>query len=143
MRRAPVPSGWLWTGYRMKAGYGKPGKHLAHRLSYKERVAPVPEGSFVLHRSDVLHRCDVPTCINPEHLVAGTPTDNMRDMLSKERQTSAKLNWDAVGDIRQRYAEGGVTQEPLAANYGVTVESISNVLRRRTWRPKLTTLQAA
>src|SRR5215472_15435157 len=74
---------WPWTGTTMTNGYGVlyigPGKPrmLAHRFSYEMHTgAPVAEGLFVLHR------CDSPWCVNPEHLYAGTHHDNMRDMVT-------------------------------------------------------------
>jgi hypothetical protein len=118
---------WLWTGHRSKAGYGRFGKHLAHRLMYAEHYGEPAEGLFVMHR------CDVPACVNPEHLVAGTPLDNSLDMVRKARCRTAKLTWALVAEIRARCEAGGVTQLALAREYGVTVESISNIVRGRTW----------
>jgi hypothetical protein len=118
---------WLWTGRRMPNGYGTYGELLAHRLMYQEHVGPIPEGLFILHR------CDVPACVNPEHLFPGTARDNSLDMVSKERQRTAKLTRAQVKAIRERYAAGGITQLALAREYGVTEESINNIVRRRTW----------
>jgi len=64
----------IWLLGKDKDGYGKikvNGKHLrAHRLSYEMHVGPIPSGLLVLHT------CDVPECVNPEHLWIGTVTDN-------------------------------------------------------------------
>lgn len=77
----------LWTGRKSKDGYGKinrKGKTLsAHRYSWTLVNGPIPEGLFVLHK------CDVPTCINPDHLFLGTHQDNMDDMKNKGRATNA------------------------------------------------------
>jgi hypothetical protein len=51
----------------------------AHRASYAEFVGPIPEGM------QVLHSCDNPPCINPDHLFLGTPADNVKDMFRKGR----------------------------------------------------------
>ena len=79
-RSIPVPfSGcWLWTGcVDGKMGYGilelMERRLLAHRVSFEAFNGPIPES---LH---VLHKCDVPSCVNPNHLYAGTDQDNVND----------------------------------------------------------------
>ena len=75
---------WLWTGSRNDAGYGKIGNEgesaYAHRVSYELRYGPLSDGLFVLHK------CDNPPCVNPNHLFAGTALDNHLDMVQKGRQ---------------------------------------------------------
>ena len=74
------PSGcWLWKGpfFEFRGGYGKlkmRGKwHRAHRAFYMIEHGEVPEHLYILHK------CNNPLCVNPEHLYAGTQFDNMRD----------------------------------------------------------------
>lgn len=82
---------WNWTGSNHKS-YGKiliNGKsHYTHRISYEISVGPIPKG---LH---VLHRCDNPACINPEHLFLGTPLDNALDRKLKGRNNSESRSGD-------------------------------------------------
>jgi hypothetical protein len=88
----PIPSHvpelgpcWVWIGSPDKHGYGLlfvafPHRYVpAHRVSYELNVGPIPEGLFVLHR------CDNPPCVRPDHLFLGTKSDNSRDMHQKGR----------------------------------------------------------
>jgi len=133
---------WLWVGSKNQQGYGNisigrvQGKSrcmLAPRLAWKIANGDIPEG---LH---VLHSCDNPPCVNPEHLWLGTQTDNNRDMRNKGRNPRpyAKLTESQVRDIRALYWE---STEPvyyvprLASEYGVTDDCIWSVVRFRDWR---------
>jgi hypothetical protein len=75
---------WLWAGGRQAQGYGAFGNGervvYAHRFSWQLHNGPIPKGL------NVLHRCDVPPCVNPKHLFIGTHADNMRDKIKKSRQ---------------------------------------------------------
>lgn len=83
---------WLWTGATCGlVPYGqfwvnsKKKNMRAHRFSYAHFVGPIPEGLAVCHR------CDVPLCVNPEHLFAGTLSENMKDSVSKGRLVPPSL----------------------------------------------------
>lgn len=77
---------WLWTATKFTAGYGsfsyQSKKVAAHRFAYTVFVGEIPEGKFVLHH------CDVPPCVNPDHLFLGTQTDNLQDMTEKGRRVN-------------------------------------------------------
>ena len=127
---------WLWTAYRNRGGYGKArhgGKvHLAHRVSWEVHNGPIPAGMCVCHR------CDTPSCVNPEHLFLGTQADNVRDMAAKgrgrapagEAHRSAKLTAADVAAIRA----DGRTPRIIAAEYGVSRPQISAIRLGKNWR---------
>lgn len=70
---------WIWLGSANSEGRAQMGSRTAARVSYAAYKGPIPEGL------SVLHRCDEPICVNPDHLFLGTHTDNMRDMSRKGR----------------------------------------------------------
>ncbi len=82
---------WLWTGSVNTYGYGQlhsgPRLLTAHRYSY-ERQNGKPLKNFGCHK------CDVPACVNPDHIFDGTPKDNHADMIAKGR--GKPLPWQAV-----------------------------------------------
>jgi hypothetical protein len=84
-RHTPEPNCgcWLWTGHVNRAGYGvidRGGRKLgAHRVSYEMNKGQIPHGLVVRHT------CDVPSCVNPDHLLIGTQADNIQDAVKRNR----------------------------------------------------------
>lgn len=74
---------WMWVGARASGVYGSFTLNdrtvQAHRFSWEAHNGPVPDGFHVLHK------CDQPVCVNPDHLFLGDHTANMRDRLAKGR----------------------------------------------------------
>jgi hypothetical protein len=109
-------------------------KTQAHRFVYEQTHGALASGLMVCHR------CDRRTCININHLFAGTREDNMADRYAKQREArgvrvgGAKLTDDAVREIRARYAAGGVIYADLAMRYGVSLHEIARVVLRQVWR---------
>jgi aryl-alcohol dehydrogenase-like predicted oxidoreductase len=80
----------------------------------------------------VLHRCDNPPCIEPEHLWEGTQFDNMQDMAAKGRTRSwgkAQMPAARKSAIKASYAVAGVTQAQVATEFGVSQPTVSLVVR--------------
>lgn len=91
---------WLWTGWALNSGYGEHGRArrmLAHRYSYALANGPIPKGQLVLHK------CDTPLCVRPDHLFLGTDADNMRDRWTKGRKPY-KFTAERIRAIRAEFA---------------------------------------
>lgn len=128
---------WLWLGDINTWGYGRLSKNraerLAHRVSYLTYVGTIPSSL------KVLHSCDVPCCVNPQHLFLGTDADNMQDMAAKgrgsgrcgESNPQAKLTAAAAEAIRA--SAGALSISALSRRYGVSRRAIGFVLGGRTW----------
>lgn len=119
---------WLWLGYIDKDGYGRCKRDRAHRVSYRQFIGP-------LENFSVLHKCDNPSCVNPEHLFLGTQLENIADMVSKKRHAKgiknrhAKLSLEQVEEIRLDTRP----QKIIAANYGISQQQISGIKTKRYW----------
>lgn len=87
---AQSPDCWLWTATTTPTGYGKIRREdqgelvYAHRYSWELHYGPVPAGLMVLHH------CDTPSCVRPDHLFLGDQVANMRDMAAKGRGARQK-----------------------------------------------------
>lgn len=126
---------WYWTGAVNSWGYAciwiDRRSHLCSRYVWERDNGPVPEGKWVLHK------CDNPACVRPDHLFLDTLSANSRDCLNKKRRPTVKLGPGEVREIRKRVSELGKCQETydlLAAHYGVTDQTIYLVAIGKTWR---------
>lgn len=95
-----------------------------HRLVYEELKGEIPPGFHIRHT------CDNRLCINPEHMLTGTATDNMRDMLERHGANNVKLTPTQAREARNSLKS---TKE-LAKEFNVTWMCIHNIRKRRTWK---------
>lgn len=123
---------WVWTGNKDHNGYGYmkvDGKQkIASRLSYVLHKGDIPEGM------NVLHRCDNPICVNPEHLFTGTQKDNLADMDKKGRSNrphgtkhgGTKATEATVKAIRK----SRLPRKVLAQTYGLSLSQVYKICAR-------------
>lgn len=120
------------SGHRKMRYHGR--SRGVHCIAWTLVHGEIPPGRFVLHR------CDVPNCINVDHLFLGTIADNNADRdrkgrhipLPGSRNGTAKLSEHQIIEIRE-LAKQGVTQRAIAAKYGVTQRVIWLILRGKGW----------
>jgi len=130
---------WEWTGNTDKDGYGKfwinslRRNDMAHRISYQIFIGEIPQGLWVLHK------CDNPSCVNPEHLFVGTAKDNSADRdnkgrgISGERVQTHKLIPSDIPVIKELYQKG-FSQREIGEQFNCSQESISRLLLGKSWR---------
>src|ERR1700674_41459 len=130
---------WIWCGDVNSNGYGRCGwkkERTAHRTSALIYGIIEPQSKLF-----VLHKCDNKPCCNPEHLYAGTDSDNKRDHHARQFvdyvnnamiKVRLKLNYEKAIEIRLRRAESSLL---LAAEYGVTPRQIERIWFNEVWKP--------
>ncbi len=146
---------WNWIGGKDRKGYGRihlkipwhDGKRRmatmcgTHVYSYILHNGEIPEGPGH-HGFCVCHRCDNPSCVNPEHLFLGTNKDNVRDMDSKGRRISNPL----LGEKHQmailtnksvrlifEMKDSGATQKDVAKLFKCATSTVAHIWHGRQW----------
>lgn len=137
---------WQWIGRKLKSkfAYGyfdvlietNHSKSVyAHRISWElTNNQAIPKGLYVLHH------CDNPSCVNPDHLFLGTYQDNSDDMIRKGRDVHAKgenhgcakLNQSQAVEIRNK--SGTIPYKQLAKEYNVSESTIERIANGRRWK---------
>lgn len=118
---------WRWTGARNKRGYGLfniCGKlQSAHRLAWSEIHGAIGAGLYICHK------CDNPSCVNPDHLFAGSARENQVDSSLKGRTARQKIDHRQAMQIFHFPASNSETGK----RFGVSKNTVTKIRTRKTW----------
>jgi len=129
---------WLWVGSKNNKGYaqlnvsGVP--KLASRISWEIANGPIPKGKYILHK------CDNPLCVNPDHVYPGDQTQNMADMWGRGRAKPGLVQGQKHGmskltelDILAIRSSDETVKE-ICEHFGVSHTTVSDIKNRKTWK---------
>lgn len=134
---------WIWTAATKEYGYGviglgtrEQGTEKAHRVAYRLFRGEIPPGM------NVLHRCGVACCVNPDHLYLGTFKDNAQDTVRMGRQRipdnrGERAAWSKLKmpeAIAIKALKGARSATSLAQQFGVSRAAIYNIWAGHSWR---------
>ena len=132
---------WVWTGNKDKIGRGS--MRIDGKTYRPHRIAAEIFLPNYVSWLQVNHKCDNPSCFNPDHLYMGTQQDNITDCVKRgrfkyhkpdtgENSNFAKLTEKQVLEIRSRYPDE--TLEQLADAFGICKSNVSQIVRKITWK---------
>lgn len=153
--KAPHPKGcWEWAASRDESGYGRFGIggcrwDRAHRVSWKFHFGAITKGKFVLHT------CDNPKCVRPDHLYLGSKKNNAQDRETRGRgnhatgvrhgrythpgQTAgarngrAKLDEQQVSELLKKHFKQGRQKADLAREYNLSKTTVGYIVSGKLW----------
>lgn len=141
----PFGGCWLWSRATTTKGRGQVwingAVRRASRVFYERFVGPIHSD---LH---VLHKCDVPQCVNPAHLFLGTHADNMADMVQKgrslagEKSLRTSLTRDQAREIISAVMDGAKPTD-LRRRFGLKKSASVFIASRRRWNTVWIELEA-
>ncbi len=134
---------WEWRGCRDKHGYGQ--FSVARKITRSHRVAFWLRNGF--WPKVACHRCNNPTCCNPDHIYDGTPLTNAsdRELSGRGRRLMGEAQWqsrltDAQAiEVRRIYSKGGKSIESLASDFDVGRSTIQRIVSGKSYRHLLFT----
>lgn len=129
---------WIWLASCNKNGYGQVQfsdlSTSTHRVSYELVHGPIGNN----YVDCVLHSCDNPPCVNPDHLFMGGRKDNVADMVSKGRMAGAKGEKNCKDVLTEAQVmeifKSDASNVDLGEEYGVAPTTISAIRTQRNWK---------
>lgn len=135
VEKDPITGCWLWLGCKSKKGYGRFQWHTGQSVQATHAafilfIGPIPVGC------DILHSCDNPPCVNPQHLFPGTNLDNVIDRCIKGRTAKGEKKPNAV--IEESFIpmilKDPRTLREIAQTYSVTHTTILRIKHGTNWK---------
>lgn len=127
----PIPfcGCWLWLGsLRNRYGYG--GVHVGKQVLLAHRAAYAAFNGEIPAKAVVMHKCDTPLCVNPEHLTLGSVCTNMRDMYDKGRKsTLSKADVLKIREMLPHYRT-----KTIADAFNVKPDAIRRIATGFSWK---------
>jgi len=132
----------IWTGGKNEKGYGL--IHLNKKMNKAHRIAYLIYYGYLPHDMEVMHSCDNPICVCPDHLSLGTHKENMTDAKNKNRtylipprkgrlNNKTVLTEENVKEIR-KLLQDGCRKKDLSRKFNVTMENIRCIELRKSWK---------
>lgn len=124
--------GISYSGKKSPAGHNIP--EGAHRLAYRAEIGTIKA------RAHILHWCDVPQCVNPDHLFIGNQASNMADMAAKKRSCigsrhgRSTMSEATAIKLRAEYIFRKVTYRDLAEKYCLNPSAVAAVVRGASFK---------
>ncbi|MDX1532835.1 MAG: HNH endonuclease signature motif containing protein [Nitrosopumilaceae archaeon] len=133
---------WIWIGAKDKNGYGLMPSGLkgdqfperrVHRIIWHLFNSPIEKGKVVCHK------CDNPSCVNPEHLFIGLPKDNTEDMLKKgrgikgETSPSSKFKEKDIKEMRKKFNQG-VRPLNIMKEFNISRQHLHSIVTFKSWQ---------
>jgi hypothetical protein len=132
---------WPWLGRTNELGYGfiRPVINKIRKVYFAHRISYMIHNQLTLLRYNIRHNCDIPSCVNPYHLLSGTQADNMHDMDTRNRRAygeelnNSPLTRELVICIHNDRLLG-MTYEELGIKYNISLTTAWNIINRKTWK---------
>ena len=136
----PKTGCWLWMGAKTRGGYG----HIRYKVNGQWSMRRAHRVAYELYKGEletgkvIMHKCDNPKCVNPDHLKQGTHHENSMDMVNKGRcghsLSRAKITMDDARKIRHLYHNEKLKQREIAVMYNLKRNSISLIVNNERWK---------
>jgi hypothetical protein len=131
----------LWTGSLSASGYGVCSGSTVRLMAHRASWCLFHWGADITYADvkllprylAICHTCDVPACVNPEHLFVATHEMNLHDAASKGRMNKSELTLEDIPAIRAAHA-AGQTGSAIARRYGLDRSSIEAIVKRRAYQ---------